>query len=141
MKDINEFRGDYYFLSNFYSAEVEFDGITYLNNEAAFQAQKVLDLKVRKEFSELPPNLAKAKGRKVSLRKDWESVKDGLMYEIVLCKFAQNQKLKELLLLTGERNLIEGNDWNDKYWGKCRGEGLNKLGIILKQVRELLKKY
>ncbi len=42
MKDIKEFRNEYYFLSNFYSAFVKFDGITYLNNEAAFQAQKVL---------------------------------------------------------------------------------------------------
>jgi len=138
MKDVNEFRGEYYFLSNFYDSNVEFEGITYLNNEAAFQAQKVLDLNVRKEFSNLPPNLAKAKGRKVDLRKDWESVKDELMYKIVLAKFTQNSSLNELLLLTGDRNLIEGNDWNDKYWGKCKGVGLNKLGIILKQVRKEL---
>lgn len=37
---INEFRGDYAFLSNFYPAPVSYMGQTYANNEAAFQAQK-----------------------------------------------------------------------------------------------------
>lgn len=39
---INEFRGDYAFLSNFYPAPVSYMGQTYANNEAAFQAQKTL---------------------------------------------------------------------------------------------------
>ena len=37
---IKEFKGQYYFLSNFYSVEVTYNGITYKNNESAFQAQK-----------------------------------------------------------------------------------------------------
>ena len=39
---INEFRGDYAFLSNFYPAPVSYMGQTYANNEAAFKAQKTL---------------------------------------------------------------------------------------------------
>ena len=36
-------KGDSYdFLSNFYSAAIEYDGLTFLNAEAAFQAQKCL---------------------------------------------------------------------------------------------------
>ena len=37
---IDNFIGKHYFLSNFYQAEVIYNGIRYSNNEAAFQAQK-----------------------------------------------------------------------------------------------------
>ena len=137
--EINEFRGNYYFLSNFYNCPIVFENIPYLNNEAAFQAQKVLDLNIKKEFSSLPPNLAKAKGRKVSLRKDWEQVKDNLMYQICLAKFTQNSVLKIQLLETKNALLIEGNNWNDTYWGMCNNIGKNKLGKILMRIREELK--
>mgnify|MGYP005981410963 CR=1 FL=1 len=36
---IDEFRGEYAFLSNFYSCPVTYNGESYLNSEAAFQAQ------------------------------------------------------------------------------------------------------
>jgi predicted NAD-dependent protein-ADP-ribosyltransferase YbiA (DUF1768 family) len=29
----------------------------------------------------------------------------------------------------------EGNTWNDRFWGVCRGSGLNHLGRILMEVR------
>jgi hypothetical protein len=32
---INEFRGKYDFLSNFYIASIKYDGISYTNNESA----------------------------------------------------------------------------------------------------------
>ena len=35
---ISEFKGPYYFLSNFYPAKVTYNGVTYRNAEAAFQA-------------------------------------------------------------------------------------------------------
>lgn len=38
---ISAFRGKYYFLSNFYAAPVVWDGVSYKNNEAAFQSAKV----------------------------------------------------------------------------------------------------
>ena len=37
---ISEFKGEYRFLSNFYQHPFEFEGLTYPNAEAAFQAQK-----------------------------------------------------------------------------------------------------
>ena len=40
---INEFQGDYRFLSNFHPAEVEMDGIKYPSVEHAYQAAKSLD--------------------------------------------------------------------------------------------------
>ena len=47
---INEFRGDYAFLSNFYPAPVSYMGQTYANNEAAFQAQKTLSAREQRKF-------------------------------------------------------------------------------------------
>lgn len=64
---INEFKDEYFFLSNFYEAKVEFEGIVYLNNEAAFQAQKCLNKEDRKQFANLNPSEAKKLGRSVVL--------------------------------------------------------------------------
>lgn len=139
MNKIAEFRGKYFFLSNFYDAKVEYNGLSFLNNEAAFQAQKVLDNKTKARFCHLPPNNAKSLGRHVTLRNDWESVKDNIMYEIVLNKFSQNIDLQEKLLATGDAILVEGNTWNDTYWGVCNGVGKNMLGRILMGVRNKLK--
>jgi ribA/ribD-fused uncharacterized protein len=136
---INEFRGKYFFLSNFYEADILFLCIPYKNNEAAFQAQKVLGLNERSKFCSLSPSEAKRLGRSVKLRPDWEELKDDLMYEICKAKFAQNEDLKNKLIATGEEELIEGNVWRDTYWGVCNGVGLNKLGKILMKVREELK--
>lgn len=136
---INEFRGEYFFLSNFYESPVEYLGITYQNNEAAFQSMKTFRPDEREKFSSINPSDAKKAGRKVKLRTDWEEVKDSCMYGICFAKFQQNPELKQLLLNTGEEYLEEGNLWGDKVWGTVNGDGENKLGKILMQVREKLR--
>lgn len=136
---INEFKGKYFYLSNFYEAPVTYDGITYGSNEAAFQAQKTINKDDRYAFAELNPSLSKKRGRHVKLRADWEDVKDGIMKDIVLAKFTQNENLKAKLLATNDAYLIEGNTWGDKYWGQVNRVGKNKLGHILMEVRDELK--
>lgn len=73
---ITEFRRKYFFLSNFYSCPITFQGHHYKNAEAAFHAQK--DITRTKEFEALDPSQAKRLGRRVTLRKDWEAVKYGI---------------------------------------------------------------
>lgn len=142
---IKEFRGKYYFLSNFYSAPITYEGITYQNNESAFQAQKTLNISQRQQFADLDPSSAKRKGRHVTLRNDWEKVKFDIMYKIVKAKFTQNEHLKTYLLSTGDEYLEEGNTWHDNTYGncmcsKCKNiKGKNKLGEILIRVRKELK--
>lgn len=136
---INQFRDDFFFLSNFYAAPIRYNGYSYRNTEAAFQAQKTLDENQRVQFIQLNPSDAKRKGRHVNLRPDWEDVKDNIMYEIVLAKFTQNESLRKRLIATGNEELIEGNDWGDQYWGVSNGSGKNKLGQILMRVREEVK--
>jgi ribA/ribD-fused uncharacterized protein len=135
---INEFKGKYYFLSNFYSTPVMYEGLLYQNNEAAFQSAKVKDLERRKQFCQLDPSIAKKKGRNVLLRNDWEDIKDEVMYQCVKDKFTRNQDLRQRLIDTDNEELVEGNTWNDTYWGVCRGRGKNMLGKILMRVREEL---
>ena len=50
---IDSFRGKYYFLSNFFPAPVIYQGLTYQNNEAAFQAQKTLSQEQKIVFTSI----------------------------------------------------------------------------------------
>jgi ribA/ribD-fused uncharacterized protein len=137
---INSFRGEYYFLSNFYNAPVTYQGVTYQNNEAAFQAQKCVNECIKSSFATLSASDAKHFGRKVTLRNDWEQVKVAIMQEIVDAKFDQNHDLAEKLIMTGNEYLEEGNTWGDRIWGTVNGVGQNNLGKILMKTRERLIK-
>lgn len=139
MKKIDSFRDEYYFLSNFYEAPITYNGITYQNNEAAFQAQKCTKREDQLLFSKLNSSEAKKLGRQVSLRSDWESVKINIMQEVVFAKFSQNPALAEKLINTGIAYLEEGNTWGDRIWGTVNGQGANNLGLILMEVREKIK--
>lgn len=137
---ISLFRDEYFFLSNFYPVEIKLDGIVYPNAESAFQAQKTLDVEERRNFSMLKnPVQAKRLGRKVKLRDDWEEVKLEIMTEIVSQKFLQHPHLIEMLLQTGDEELVEGNKWGDRFWGVCKGKGENHLGKILMKIRDVYK--
>lgn len=135
---IDSFRGQYYFLSNFYyPSRVIYEDWIYVTVEHAFQAAKTNDFYERIPiFLSLDPTKAKQLGRLVTLREDWEEVKDEIMYNLVTQKFTQSNYLKRKLLETHPQELIEGNWWGDTYWGVCRGVGQNKLGKILMEVRE-----
>ena len=140
---INDFHAEgYEFLSNFYSIPITYNGLTYQNSEAAFQAQKVLDDKDKIPFTVASARQAKSLGRMVNLRDDWEFVKVNIMLEITRAKFEQNLELAEKLLATGNAMLVEGNRWNDTFWGvdERNGKGENYLGRILMCVRRELRK-
>lgn len=138
MDKINSFRGNNFFLSNFYEVPVMYQGIEYKNNEAAFQAQKTLNMSVRKTFANMNPSQAKRAGRDVQLRHDWESVKVQIMTEIVKAKFDQHPDLAQALVNTGDAYLEEGNNWGDRIWGTVNGSGSNLLGQILMRTRDEL---
>ncbi|MBQ7546064.1 MAG: DUF1768 domain-containing protein [Clostridia bacterium] len=134
---IDYFREEFFFLSNFYYSKLCLDGITFSSAESAFQAQKSADPKVRSAFAALSPDEAKRAGRKVDLRPDWNDVRLSVMRRIVYAKFTQNPHLARWLIETGDLPLIEGNTWHDIYWGVDlrTGEGENRLGQILMQLR------
>ena len=137
---IDLFIGENFYLSNFYEAPVEYNGIVYPHTESAFQAQKCLSKLVQEEFKYLKPGQAKRYGKKVPLREDWEQVKDNIMYEVCLAKFKQHKDLAEKLIATGDEELAEGNNWGDTYWGTVDGVGKNMLGKVLMRVRSEIQK-
>lgn len=136
---IKEFRKDYFFLSNFYPVSVEYDGLVYPSSEAAFQAQKTINLEIRKRFTKVTPLEAKKLGKNISLREDWEKVKVKTMYKICYAKFFQNADLKKKLIATDNQILIEENRWGDTFWGQVNGIGKNYLGKCLMKIREEIK--
>ena len=137
---IPEFQGRYRFLSNFWSAEVELDGIIYPSVEYAYQAAKSFDPSYRERIRKCNnPGATKKLGRNIILRGDWNNVRLSIMYMLLKQKF-RIPELRDKLLSTGTAMLIEGNYWGDTYWGVCRGRGENNLGKLIMQVRsELLE--
>lgn len=143
VNEITTFKGVYSFLSNFYVSEVVLDGVVYKTAEHAFQAGKAANTVDRIAIIKCDtPGGAKRKGRLVKCRPDWEDIKVQHMYRVLRAKF-KHEPLKSNLLLTGTRQLIEGNTWHDEFWGVCscpnHGKGKNKLGELLMQVREELR--
>ena len=129
------FRGDYWFLSNFFPCEIEIADLKFNCVEAAFQAYKCANVEDRKRFIGLNGAEAKKLGRKIKMRSDWNEVKDYVMYRLLMQKFNRNKRLA-LMLGDIEEEIVEENNWNDTYWGVCNGRGLNKLGKLLMKVRK-----
>ena len=70
---------------------------------------------------------------------DWDTYKKFmLMKRLLKMKFAIPE-LKEMLLATGDEELVEGNYWHDTIWGVCDGVGENHLGKMLMEIREDLR--
>lgn len=134
---IGPFKGDYFFLSNFYTSLMRVDGALYTTVEHYYQASKAYEwedsLNIRIAES---PSMAKQLGRSVRMSPDFEATKRLVMLNGVTCKFAQNPSLREKLIATGDELLEEVNYWGDTYWGTVNGVGENWLGRILMTVRE-----
>jgi ribA/ribD-fused uncharacterized protein len=109
---IDKFAGKYYFLSNYYTCPVEWEGILYPSSEHAYHASKTLDENIRKKFAECKtPGDSKKLSRKIKVRENFHQEKVSFMKEIVRIKFEMNSDLKKKLLDTKNQQLIEGNTW------------------------------
>jgi ribA/ribD-fused uncharacterized protein len=136
---IDRFVKEYDFLSNFYEHPIVADHLIYPTLEHAFQAAKTEHIKEKANIAAAKtPGKAKRLGRKVTLIEGWDKRRLSVMLELVRRKF-ENKKLRQKLLQTGDRPLIEGNNWGDTFWGMCKGRGQNHLGKILEQVREEIR--
>ncbi|OJT10486.1 N-glycosidase YbiA [Trametes pubescens] len=73
-------------------------------------------------------------------RGDLEQVFSELVEEALYQKFIQHERLRDLLLETGEAELIY-SDPNDTFWGDGpMGQGMNALGQALCRVRDRLRR-
>lgn len=125
--------------------------------EQYMMARKALHFKDDKTLNEImstrSPRTQKAWGRKVKNfdEASWDAVKKQTVYDGTYLKFSQNETLKQMLLNTGSKTIVEASPY-DKIWGvglhfddddildesKWRGENL--LGKALMEVREELIK-
>ena len=139
---IDDFSGEYRFLSNFYQHPFEFEGLTYPNAEAAFQAQKCATDEEKIKYTQTKnPVVAKRMGKKEpGFPANWDDICYGIMKDILTAKFSIPE-LRAMLDSTGDAVLIEGNHWHDNRWGNCtcdrcrNKEGQNWLGKILMEIR------
>lgn len=73
-------------------------------------------------------------------RPDWDEVKVGVMKEILRAKVAQHPYVREKLLQTGDRTLIE-DSWRDDFWGwGPEKNGQNQLGKLWMELREEMRR-
>ncbi|MBN1966275.1 MAG: NADAR family protein [Anaerolineae bacterium] len=128
--------------SNFSRHGFHLDGTWWPTSEHYFQAQKFAGTPHVGDVLRAPsPGKAAAIGRDRGrpLRPDWEQVKDDMMRRAVRAKFEQNEDIREVLLGTGNEDLVEATT-HDTYWGcGSDGAGQNRLGVILMEVRARLQ--
>jgi ribA/ribD-fused uncharacterized protein len=73
------------------------------------------------------------------LREDWEDVKLLVMRRALIAKFKRIDNLRNLLLSTGNIELVEYSK-KDYFWGRNEdGAGYNMLGKLLMELREEIK--
>jgi ribA/ribD-fused uncharacterized protein len=128
--------------SNFSPHGIELDGQWWPTTEHYFQAQKFAGTPYEEQvrLAATPKQAALiGRDRRLPLRPDWEQVKEGVMRRAVLRKFETHAQLRELLLATGDEEIVERNV-DDEYWGCGKeGTGNNRLGHLLMEVRALLR--
>jgi ribA/ribD-fused uncharacterized protein len=127
---------------NFSPHGIEMDSVWWPTTEHYFQAQKFTnaDYAERIRRAATPKRAAElGRSRAVPLRADWEAVKDDVMLRAVRKKFTTHSALRDLLLATGDEEIVEKTS-GDYYWGcGANGTGKNMLGQILMQVRAELR--
>ena len=127
-------------MSNFSIHSVEVPDLgTFPTSEAAFHAFKNPENKeyVRKQEMAFTPHISKRLGKSCHVRDDWEEKKDHAMYKVLTLKFKQHEDIRQNLMNTGLRPLIEHGP--DGYWGDGRdGRGKNMLGKLLVRIRNKL---
>jgi hypothetical protein len=137
---IDRFRGPHGFLSNFHPASVSWGGAEYPTAEHVYQAMKARSDGEREWVRTAPtPSEAKRRGRGLLTAPGWAERRVEAMREVLREKFGQNPDLAAQLAATGDAELVEGNEWGDRFWGQCPdGCGDNRLGELLMDLRRAL---
>lgn len=163
MKSANYYETDDYvlFYGSFYSQwamrDIEIDGIIYNCCEQYMMAEKARlfgdDYALKQIMSTNDPSIQKSWGRKVNNfnQEEWEKVAQEVVYKANYAKFTQYGDLKQKLLDTGNKTIVEASPY-DRIWGiglACddsraldpqKWRGTNWLGIAIMKVREDLRK-
>ena len=148
-KYVGSFSGDLEFLSNMYKIPVYFNESKYDNfqpdfkvypsSENLYQALKCRYVRDRELFQNVDPHKSKRIGRSIEIRSDWDNVRLEDMKLAIDLKF-KNIELAEKLIDLPDDKIIEFNNWGDRFFGICNGEGLDHLGKILRAKKQQIIK-
>jgi len=143
--------------SNWFSCEFQYKDQVFTNSEQAFMWEKAMffgDEDIAAKILKFNSNPRKSKelGRQVkNFNADqWMTQGYHVMIDVNLAKFEQNPCLKEILLSTGNKTIVEASPY-DSLWGigmmwdnedcldESKWKGLNLLGKALMDVRKMLR--
>lgn len=130
-------------LSPFAAFPVEWRGKTYATAEHAYQAAHFFDTDadIAEQVCSQPSPLEAflfANKHAEKEDKNWSSKKVAVMEEITRAKIKQHDIVRQILLQTEAKDLVETND-EDSFWGWGPGPdhiGRNELGKIWMRVRD-----
>lgn len=142
---IDEFTGEFEYLSPLYSCRVMLAGDTtvYPSFEHALQASKSADTEKRSELAAITTarDLKRLGGKHADNITSWREAAPKIAEQLLLDKFIRNKDLRQYLMATKQRPLIFKNDFNDQVWGiNAEGKGQNMLGKALERVRQSMSK-
>lgn len=141
--------------SNWYECKFIYKDIVFYNSEQAFMWEKAMffdDKYHARLITETPsPASCKKIGRKIKGfdPERWLIAAFPIMVAINYAKYNQNSNLKKILLLTGNKTMVEASPY-DKIWGigihwddddcldETKWKGMNLLGKALMEVRKQL---
>ena len=132
----------YFELSNFYLCE---QNSSMLGRKSICLENLYQAIKFHPEHPELVEMMINVKTPEIAfklskkydsfIRKDWRDINVAAMKQLLRDKFSGNEDLKKLLLGTGNSILVE-NSPRDDFWGCGKnGDGKNKLGELLMEIR------
>ena len=144
-------------LSQWFPCSFVVDGQYYNCAEQYMMAEKARifgDEEMRQQIlAEYSQMAMKKLGRKVKNYDDavWKSVRFDVVVKGILAKFSQNEKLRNFLISTDDKVLVEASP-KDEVWGigldehsseassPWKWKGTNLLGFALMEVRDKLRK-
>ena len=133
--------------SNLYRRPILFEGREFPTAEHAYQAGKPIKEAVREWILSAPtPALVAMAAHGLytwDITPDWSQLKFERMRRVLHAKFTQHEDLRVLLLSTNAARLVEAARTNNpvnRLWGEVNGKGMNKLGLLLMDLRNELRK-
>ena len=144
------------YLSNWYPAAFDLDGIHYSSTEQYTMYQKCMLFGDEVSAAAVMATDDPAKQQKIGqgasgyVHLVWTGARQMIAFRGLLAKFEQNEELKQELLKTGDAFLVEcaGSDKNwacgirlndDKRFDSSNWSGQNILGFALMEVRKMLR--
>jgi N-glycosidase YbiA len=137
-KQIFFYEQEFYVFSNFSSFQIEWKGELWMTSEHAYHSEKFEDPGLREQIKQARSAHDAMKivyANKDAYRKDWNEVRLNVMKEILKAKVDQHPYVKQKLLESESRELIE-NSWRDDFWGwGPNKDGSNHLGKLWMEIR------